>query len=160
MRRRRVLLAIRRSNSRTEFQQDLNRNGFDVVTADHGLECLRIFHGFSPDVIVIEPELPWGGGDGVLDVIREDPRLCEVPVLVLTTNRNRAAIYSISQFSISDFWVHPIAPWQLTERVSMLACHGSWRSISDMDFNLVLGANVTRNRAADDHRVLPVSDSS
>lgn len=155
MRRRKVLLAIRHSDCRAEFRQDLIRNGFDVVTADHGLDCLQVFQAFAPDVIVIDPELQWGGGDGVLDVIRDDPRLSEVPVLALTTTRNRAVDYCISQLSISDFWVHPITPGQLTERVSMLACHGNWRSISEFDFTLVSGANATRNRTADDHRDLP-----
>lgn len=160
MRRRKVLLAIQRSDCRTEFQRDLVRNGFEVVTADHGLECLQVFQAFSPDVIVLDPELRWGGGDGVLDVIRDDPGLSEVPVLVLTTSRNCEVVNIISQFSISDLRVHPITPGQLTERVSMLACHGSWRSISKMDFTLVSCAIATRNRTSDDHRGLPVSDAS
>lgn len=160
MRRRRVLLAITRSRSRTEFRLDLSRSGFDVVTADNALECLQIFQSFLPDVIVIEPELLWGGGDGVLDVIRDDPALSEVPVLALTTNCNRTAIYSISQFSISDFWVQPIAPQQLTERVTLLADQECWSSVPVKAFSL--GANVipARNSAADDRQFLPVADTS
>lgn len=160
MRRRKVLLAIQRSDSRTEFQLDLVRNGFDVATADHGLECLQVFQAFSPDVIVLDPELRWGGGDGVLDVIRDDPQLSKVPVLALASTRNREVVHAILQFSISDFRDHPITPSQLTERVSMLACHGSWRSISEIDFTIVSRASAARNRISDDHRDLPVSDAS
>jgi len=161
MRRRKVLLAITRSKSRTEFGLDLNRNGFEVVTADNGLECLQIFQSFSPDVIVIEPELLWGGGDGVLDLIRDDPVLSDVPVLVLTANCNRTAIYSISQFSISDFWVQPIAPSQLTERVSLLADHESWSSVSKQK-RFPLGSTIgpARSSSIDDRQFLPVADTS
>lgn len=160
MRRRRVLLAITRSRSRTEFRLDLNRNGFDVVTADNALECLQIFQSFLPDVIVIEPELLWGGGDGVLDVISDDPTLCDVPVLALTSNCNRTAIYSISQFSISDFWVQPIAPQQLTERVMLLADHEGWSAVPAKKFSLGTNVTPTRSPAADDLQFLPVADTS
>ena len=82
---------------------------------------LRFFH---PDAIVIEPELLWGGGDGVLAVMTGVPELCDTPVLVLTTDRNRAAIYSISQFAISDYWVHPVPGSILTARLSRLTRYG------------------------------------
>lgn len=160
MRRRKVLLAITRSKSRTEFRLDLIRNGFDVVTADNGLECLQSFQSFSPDVIVIEPELLWGGGDGVLDVIREDPVLSEVPVLALTTKCNRTAIYSISQFAISDFWVQPIAPTQLTDRVSMLVDSENWASMPSKHFPLDTSGISVRNLGAGDRQFLPVADTS
>lgn len=160
MRRRKVLLAITRSKSRTEFRLDLCRNGFDVVTADNGLECLQIFQSFTPDVIVIEPELLWGGGDGVLDVIREDPVLSEVPVLALTTKCNRTAIYSISQFAISDFWVQPIGPAQLTERVSLLAHREGWRSLPSKHFPLGASGVPVRTFATGDRPFLPVADTS
>lgn len=160
MRRRKVLLAITRSKSRTEFRLDLIRNGFDVVTADNGLECLQSFQSFKPDVIVIEPELLWGGGDGVLDVIREDPVLSEVPVLALTTNCNRTAIYSISQFVISDFWVQPIAPTQLTDRVSLLVDSENWASSPSKHFPLGASGISLRNFGTGDRQFLPVADTS
>lgn len=118
---RRVLLAVRRSQSRSEYALDLKWHGFEVAIADHGLECLDILGRYVPNVIVIEPELLWGGGDGVLAVISDMPELRSVPVLLLTTDCNRTAMYSIAQFSISDFWVHPVSPERLTGRVTRLA---------------------------------------
>lgn len=118
---RKVLLAVRRSQSRSEYALDLKRHGFDVAIADDGLECLDVLGRFVPDVIVIEPELLWGGGDGVLAVLSDMPELRSVPVLLLTTDCNRAAMYSISQFPVSDFWVHPVSPERLTGRVARLA---------------------------------------
>lgn len=123
---RKVLLAVRRSRSRNEYALDLKRHGFNVVTADNGLECLDVLGRFVPDVIVIEPELLWGGGDGVLAVISDMPELRSVPVLLLTTDCNRSAMYSISQFSISDFWVHPVSAERLTGRVARLALGDQW----------------------------------
>lgn len=123
---RRVLLAVRRSQSRSEYALDLKRHGFNVAMADNGLECLDVLGRFAPDVVVIEPELLWGGGDGVLAVISEMPELRSVRVLVLTTECNRSAMYCISQFPVSDFWIHPVSAERLTGRVARLALGDQW----------------------------------
>ena len=118
---RNVLLAIRRSMSRSEYVVALTQDGFEVATADHALECLEVFGHFVPDVLVIEPELLWGGGDGVLAILKEAPQFSGMQVLVLTTDFNRAAVYSISQFRVSDFWIQPVSAERLTSRVARLA---------------------------------------
>lgn len=117
---RNVLLAVRRSQSRSAHATYLRERGFRVQIADHGLDCLDIVAHFHPDVVIIEPELLWGGGDGVLAVFSTLPDLCRVPVVVLTTDFNRASIYSISQFNVCDFWVQPITPQRLTARIENL----------------------------------------
>jgi CheY-like chemotaxis protein len=123
---RRVLLAVRRSQTRSEYALDLKRHGFEVAIADHGLECLDVLGRFAPDVVVIEPELLWGGGDGVLAVLSDMPELRSVPVLLLTTDCNRSAMYSIAQFPVRDFWVHPVSAERLTGRVARLALGDQW----------------------------------
>ncbi len=64
--------------------QFLARQGYAAETASGGLECLDKLRRLSPEVLVLDRELPWGGGDGVLACLREDvptPR----PAVVLTT---------------------------------------------------------------------------
>jgi CheY-like chemotaxis protein len=45
--------------------------GFHVETAADGLECWTKLRALSPDALVIDAEIPWGGGDGVLACLRE-----------------------------------------------------------------------------------------
>lgn len=115
-----VLLAVRRSQSRKSHARYLRQHGFHVETADSGIACLNVVEWFRPDVVVIEPELLWGGGDGVLAVFSSQPDLCRIPALVLTTQFTRASIYSISQFAVCDFWVQPISSEKLTARIEYL----------------------------------------
>ena len=44
----------------------LLREGFELETAVSGLECVARLREAVPDVLVLEPHMPWGGGDGVL----------------------------------------------------------------------------------------------
>jgi len=120
MRPSKVLLAIRRSQSRSDYVVDLRRNGFQVTTADDGIECLDVLSRFIPDAVVVEPELLWGGGDGVVALLRDKSETRSVPVLVLTTDASRSAVYRISQFPIGDFLTQPVSPQRLTGGVTRL----------------------------------------
>lgn len=63
----------------------LSSNGFQVETATDGLECLDKLRQSVPDFLILDLELPWGGGDGVLAVMHEDPQLHTIPVVLTST---------------------------------------------------------------------------
>ena len=71
----RVLLTDPDEFSATTYADCLRQRGAIVTTASTGLECLERLRDFVPDVLVLDPELLWGGGDGVLAVIHEQPEL-------------------------------------------------------------------------------------
>jgi len=62
----------------------LTEKGYAVETASGGLECLDRLRRNSPDVLVLNRELLWGGGDGVLALLREGGDVSP-PAVVLTT---------------------------------------------------------------------------
>lgn len=45
--------------------------GFRVETSADGFECLRRVGADVPDVLVVNLDIPWGGGDGVLACLRD-----------------------------------------------------------------------------------------
>lgn len=57
--------------------------GFEVETAASGVECFERMRRFPPDVAIIDAHLPWGGGDGVLAAMQDDPSLACIPVVLL-----------------------------------------------------------------------------
>lgn len=116
-----IVLATRPGLTRNEYEAALTRRGFEVHAVGDGLRCLEVLRDFLPDVLVIEPELPWGGGDGVLDIVHEELAFHRVPVFALTAEPSRSAMYQISRFSISDFAIQPLAARQLADRVERLA---------------------------------------
>ena len=78
----RVLVVDNEPEVRTRYQDLLTSRGYDVETATSGLECLEKLRSFSPDVLILDLHIPWGGGDGVLAAMRDDCRLSQVPVLL------------------------------------------------------------------------------
>lgn len=65
-------------------------HGYEVEAASGGVQCLDTLRRLTDPVLVLDFELPWGGGDGVLALLGEDPTLAGTPV-ILTTARPRSA---------------------------------------------------------------------
>jgi len=72
-----------------EYRDHL-QDGFKFVTAQDGLECIARLREGAQDVLVLEPQLPSGGGDGVLTAMQALPELASVPVMILTSCRTFA----------------------------------------------------------------------
>jgi CheY-like chemotaxis protein len=81
-----VLIVEDDPDVRRLLQELLFSEGFDVRTAEHGAEALRMLRRDVPDLIVLDLVLPWINGIEVLSTIRQDPRLSAVPVLVVTAS--------------------------------------------------------------------------
>jgi DNA-binding response OmpR family regulator len=64
------------------YQRYFSRLGWMVQTAQGAIECLELFQRRLPDVLVLDLRLPWGGADGLLAVMREEPELARVSVIL------------------------------------------------------------------------------
>ncbi len=62
--------------------------GWEVQTADAGVDCLEKARAAAPDLLVLVPPLLWGCVAGVLAVLHDDPITQRVPVLILAQPTN------------------------------------------------------------------------
>jgi DNA-binding response OmpR family regulator len=102
------------------YREPLSREGFEMDRALTGLECVSRLRERVPDVLVLEPQLPWGGGDGVLAMMSEDSALTAIPVLVLTSCRDPRILSRVTRFPINDYQLKPIASDRLAGRIRTL----------------------------------------
>jgi carbon storage regulator CsrA len=116
----RVLLADPDEFLAASYAECLRQRGATVTTAGTGLECLERLHDFSPDVLVLEPELLWGGGDGVLAVVHEQPELRPAFVVLVSYARDRSLLHRVSRFKVDDYQVKPVSAARLANRLSRL----------------------------------------
>jgi CheY-like chemotaxis protein len=82
----RIVIADQDKSFLESFREFLGVRGHEVAVATEGLTCLRWLRDFRPDVVALSNNLLWGGSDGVLSVMKEDPKLRNIPVLVMTEN--------------------------------------------------------------------------
>ena len=109
------------------YRETLSREGFELVTVVCGLECIARLRERVPDVLVLEPYMPWGGGDGVLAFMGESADLARVPVMILTSCRDVHVLKSLACFPISDYQLKPLAPDRLVDRLRSFLDHPQLR---------------------------------
>ena len=64
--------------------------GFEVATAQEGLECMALLRNFAPDALVLSLELTWGGADGVLSIVRDEEQMRPIPVVLTVGDSSHA----------------------------------------------------------------------
>jgi CheY-like chemotaxis protein len=82
--RRRLLIAESDNALLEQHRVYFTRLGFDVAIASTGLSCLEMLERHHPHALVLERNLTWGGGDGVVDYMRRDHRLSSIAVVVIS----------------------------------------------------------------------------
>lgn len=113
----RVLLADPDENLLDYYERFLVECGASVAKASSGLECITQLQAFLPHVIVMEPELPWGGGTGVIARMLEDVQLPSAPVIVVTAARDLDQLRQILKFPLYDLVVKPLPARQLANKI-------------------------------------------
>jgi DNA-binding response OmpR family regulator len=115
----RVVIADRDPLLLATYRAFLAAEGFDVVTARTGLECLEALRRGSLAACILDPDLPWGTGLGVLEVLREEHLPCP-PVLLLTSN---PALVTEAAVPVRDYAVmlKPVCPATVAGVVRTLA---------------------------------------
>ena len=85
-----VLLAEDDLEIRDILQDLLEAEGYDVVPASHGRQALEFLQGARgdsdklPDLVVLDLMMPLVDGHQVLDTMKSDPLLANIPVVVLS----------------------------------------------------------------------------
>ena len=116
----RILIADRDEFLLATYREHLSQHGAVVATASTGLACMDRLRHFAPNVLVMDPSLLWGGGDGVLAVMDAEPEIRPAFVFLLTHGGNRSLLYRLSSFRIDDYQTKPVSPRQLMERICSL----------------------------------------
>ncbi|MFD0589359.1 response regulator transcription factor [Paenibacillus sp. GCM10027627] len=92
----------------------LEKQGFEVHTAETGQEALRLFHTAKPDIAVLDIELPDMEGTDVCRKIRE---ISDVPLIFVTCRRDSDDIYTGLAIGADDYMTKPFDPAELVARI-------------------------------------------
>lgn len=79
-----VLLVEDNADTRGAYATFFGSEGFRVLEASDGLQALSQLAGEKPDVMLLDLGLPRLNGVQVLRIIREQPRLADLPVVVVS----------------------------------------------------------------------------
>jgi DNA-binding response OmpR family regulator len=111
----RVLVADSDGSLLKTYRDFLSRNGFEVVTALDGLDCLGKLRSFMPEALVLRRDLPWGQSDGVLALMMEEPDVPAVPVILVSHSTNPSTRKPSRTYLEAAYYARPPTPRELAE---------------------------------------------
>jgi DNA-binding response OmpR family regulator len=106
------------------YQRFFSAYGYEVETAPDGLACLEKLRRVRPAALVLDRELRWGGGDGVLAWMREETALSGVAVVLTATAGPLADVAQNIDPPVVKFLLKPFALAALLEAVRAVAKKG------------------------------------
>ena len=118
--RRSVLVVDDIEANRTLLRDLLFELGFEVHEADGGLAALSLLGTEAIDLVLMDMAMPEMDGLETLCVIRLDPRLGRLPVLVISAHALEADVRRAREAGADGFIAKPVAPAQLLDRMTAL----------------------------------------
>jgi two-component system alkaline phosphatase synthesis response regulator PhoP len=95
------------------IQVNLERAGYQVITAFDGTEGLKKVETEKPDLIVLDVMMPKMDGFEVLKRLQANPETREVPVIMLTAKAQDADVFRGWASGVSAYLVKPFNPLEL-----------------------------------------------
>jgi len=103
------------------IEMQLQRNGFQVVTAPNGQEALKVLRKTIPSVIILDVMMPGMSGYDVCQVVKRNERLEKVPVIFLTAKGSPQDYKTGMDSGGVVYMVKPFNPERLLQVVQMMA---------------------------------------
>ncbi len=101
-------------------QRLLERNGMRVLTARDGLDAVSVLAEHLPDVILLDIEMPRMDGYEVAAHVRNDPRLRDIPIIMITSRVGEKHRARAIELGVTDYLGKPYQEAQLLEAIEPL----------------------------------------
>ena len=85
----------------------LQGRGYSTLEAADGSEAIELLRKSAPDLVFTDWKMPEVGGEEVLRYMRRDPRLSEVPVIVITAFGSSHSAIEAVRLGAYDFVTKP-----------------------------------------------------
>ncbi|QQR78495.1 MAG: response regulator [Candidatus Moraniibacteriota bacterium] len=96
---------------------NLNRENFDAVLAKDGEEGLRAIREHAPDAIILDLQMPKMNGFEVLAELSTDPKLCRIPVVILSNADDQESFKKVGQFETHFYLVKALTTPQKVVKI-------------------------------------------
>lgn len=94
-------------------QINLQKEGYDVVTASTGREALVQVEREKPDLVIMDVMMPDMGGFEALQTMRADEKTAQIPVIMLTAKAQDADVFQGWKSGADLYLTKPFNPQEL-----------------------------------------------
>jgi len=99
---------------------NLEKSGFDIMSAIDGRSGLEIATQHAPDIILLDLMMPGMDGLEICRHLRQDPRTRQIPIIMLTARAEEADRIVGLELGADDYITKPFSPRELVARVKAI----------------------------------------
>jgi CheY-like chemotaxis protein len=114
------------------MQRFLSREGYHVIAAMGGKEGVNLAKEQTPDVILLDIRMPHMNGWEVLSLLKSDPQLARIPVVIVTIEEDKALG---SALGAVDYLLKPVDYDRLLTLLQPYCSHSSPTSVLVVEDN-------------------------
>ena len=98
----------------------LEKNGFEVVEADNGADGVRLARERTPDLVLMDIEMPEMDGYEATNLLRAEAATAQVPIMAFTSYAHPSDRERALTLGFSDYLEKPFEVDELVRRVRQL----------------------------------------
>ncbi|MEW6570179.1 MAG: response regulator [Nitrospirota bacterium] len=103
------------------YKNKLTLEQFNVITADNGMEAIKMLSTEVPDIILLDLMMPVMDGYKVLQVVKTDPRLSHLPVVVFSAKGQSEEVEKALSLGAAGFIVKATTrPNEVVEQIKKI----------------------------------------
>jgi two-component system alkaline phosphatase synthesis response regulator PhoP/two-component system response regulator VicR len=102
------------------IQVNLERQGYEVVTAFDGREGLEKIRAEKPKLVVLDVMMPYMDGFEVLKNLRKEPETEHLPVIMLTAKAQDKDVFEGYHYGADMYLTKPFNPMELVTFVKRI----------------------------------------
>ncbi len=114
---RKILAVDDEKNIVTVVKSNLERHGFQVITAYDGKEALQKIQDENPDLVILDVMMPHMDGFEVLQHMRRNAATRDIPVIMLTAKTQDTDVFRGWQSGVDLYLTKPFNPVELVSFV-------------------------------------------
>lgn len=103
------------------IQVNLERQGYQVITAFDGKEGLEKIKSEKPNLVVLDVMMPYMDGFEVLKSIRREPETESLPVIMLTAKAQDKDVFEGFHYGADMYLTKPFNPMELVAFVKRIS---------------------------------------
>jgi len=100
------------------YHTKLEQENFEVIEAANGVEAMKKLQDSQPDLILLDIIMPYMDGLEVLKKIKEDERLKNIPVILLTNLSQKEEVTKGLELGANDYLIKShFTPSEVLEKI-------------------------------------------
>lgn len=94
--------------------------GYELLEASNGIEAMSVVQSNHQDIslIILDVNMPEMDGFTVLEALKGEPSFQSIPVMMLTTEADRAKIVQAVKLGAVNYLTKPFQPEDLTVKIA------------------------------------------